>query len=164
MEKEPEFHLRVKAENRKYSKEIEKKFLQDLAKSCTIYHQELKTKTQIKICFQNEIFKKKLEDLSINQSQAINKAWRNILNKVLPRTKQNKLLAIADLWPRNTPFQLLAYLVSRTDRRIFIEDILVLWINHQNRCLRYFEDKNDNALTKELRNLPHENWSPTERL
>ena len=95
-------------------------------------------------------------------------------NKVLPRTKQDKLLAIAELWPRNTPSQLLAYLVSKTDWRIFIseehkrciEDILVLWINHQrlNRCLRYFEDKNENALTKELRNLPHENWSPSKHL
>jgi len=80
-------------------------------------------------------------------------------------------LQSVDLWPRTTPTQLISYLVSKPDRRIFIQnehkalikELLVLWVNHQRfiRCLRFFEEKNENSLIKELINIPHENWSPS---
>ena len=152
--------------------EIEKKYLNDLKESWDIFHcSDKQNNKSIMSSIQNHNFKANLENLSASFQQKINGALINIFSKLSPKTNQDKLLQSVDLWPRTTPTQLISYLVSKPDRRIFIQnehkalikELLVLWVNHQRfiRCLRFFEEKNENSLIKELINIPHENWSPS---
>jgi hypothetical protein len=150
---------------------VTEKYFEDLKESWTAYHQIKKVNKALDYPLLIEILK--LAEIKLQKS--ITDYWSKTKQTFGPKDAISNALNDSDLWPRIVPIKLLKYLIFKEEQQIQFDEQYrsligangVLWVLHQrmHRCIALAEqgESMQNALKKELNNVPHENWSPSER-